>query len=300
MNEFDDFEEDDTLVVVAYDRAWPGTFRELAARLAPALEGIAIAIEHVGSTSVPGLAAKPIVDMDVVVRDRDGVREAIALLAEFGYEHRGDLGIAGRQAFAARPDLPPHNLYVCVEGSLPLRNHLAVRDALRADAELAKEYGELKSGLARRFPRDVDAYVEGKSGFLTRLLARAGLDPDELGRSSARTAAPVPDAQPDRRLRRRSNEIHHRATENTEAPPSAARTWWVVARRRRRRLCPLWLCGDLRGFARPGGRAHASRIQKPAAGVPPNLLEALGTGRVRKPYPTCRRRTGRRRRSRTP
>ncbi len=169
-----------TVVVVEHDPAWAARFEALRARLAPALAGVASSIEHVGSTSVPGLPAKPIVDLDVVVPDAAAVPMAVARLAALGYVHRGDLGIPGREAFVAPSDAPAHHLYVCVEGSGALANHRAVRDALRADPEKVRAYAELKRRLARTHPHEVDAYMKGKTDFLVALLRAAGLPANVL------------------------------------------------------------------------------------------------------------------------
>jgi GrpB-like predicted nucleotidyltransferase (UPF0157 family) len=167
------------IVVSEYDPQWPAAFEQIRLRVAPALTGIAIAVEHVGSTSVPALSAKPIVDIDVIVR-ADDVAVAVERLRPLGYEHQGDLGVPQREAFR-HEHTPAHNLYVCVAGSLHLRNHLALRDGLRADPGLVREYGALKRDLARRFRNDIDAYVAGKTPFVTSVLERTGaFSPAEL------------------------------------------------------------------------------------------------------------------------
>lgn len=166
-------ERRDPVVVVPYDPAWPATFELLRERIAPAVGDRAVGIEHVGSTAVPGLAAKPIVDLDVVIRHDDDVPEVAARLAGLGYAYLGELGIAARHAFRAAPDSPRHHLYVCAAGSAPLRAHLALRDALRDDPELAAAYGALKYDLAKRFRFDIDAYVDGKTAFITQALLDA-------------------------------------------------------------------------------------------------------------------------------
>jgi GrpB-like predicted nucleotidyltransferase (UPF0157 family) len=88
--------------VVDYDPSWPNTFESLCARLWPALADVALSIEHVGSTSVPGLAAKPIIDISSMVPENPDVPIGISRLATLGYIHRGDLGIKGREAFTNR------------------------------------------------------------------------------------------------------------------------------------------------------------------------------------------------------
>jgi GrpB-like predicted nucleotidyltransferase (UPF0157 family) len=160
------------VVVVPYDPAWPATFAALRDRIAPVLGELAAGIEHVGSTAVPGLAAKPIIDVDVVIRHADDLSAVAARLATLGYMDLGDLGIIGREAFRATAELPRHHLYVCAAGDVTLQAHLTLRDALRRDTELALAYAALKRDLAERFPDDRDAYSEGKSAFVTAVLLR--------------------------------------------------------------------------------------------------------------------------------
>jgi len=167
------------VVVVDYDPCWPDAFEELAARVREAVGDVALSVEHVGSTAVPGLPAKPVIDMDVVVRDGD-VPRVIERLAELGYAHRGDLGIAGREAFRAPKGLRAHNLYVCPEQSPALLNHRAVRDHLRGNPDVARQYGALKRRLAEEFPKDMDGYIEGKTAFLLAILREEGLNEDKL------------------------------------------------------------------------------------------------------------------------
>lgn len=168
------------LVLVAdYDPGWPEVFGALAQPIAEVVTGLGARVEHVGSTSVPGLAAKPIIDMGVVVPDQGSVKAAIEALRGLGYEHRGDLGIPGREAFHQPAGLPQHHLYVYAEGCLPLRNHLALRDYLRARPQAAAEYGRLKKDLAQKFPHDIDSYVDGKTEFILRILEVCGLTADE-------------------------------------------------------------------------------------------------------------------------
>lgn len=168
------------IVVVDYDPAWARHFEQLRASLWEAVHDAAISIEHVGSTSVPGLAAKPIVDLDIVVRSSEESATVIQRLDPLGYTHRGDLGIVGREAFRNPPGGPTHHLYVCLEGSLGLRNHLAVRDYLRSHPDKAIAYGELKRQLAEKFPDDIDSYIDGKADFLQGILRASGFQSQEL------------------------------------------------------------------------------------------------------------------------
>jgi GrpB-like predicted nucleotidyltransferase (UPF0157 family) len=159
------------IVIVDYDPAWPSRFASLAATVSAALGPVLVRVEHVGSTAVPGLPAKPIIDLDAVVRPAD-VPDAIDRLAAAGYAHLGERGVAGREAFAAPDGSAPHHLYVCPIGSPALTDHLRFRDALRADGRLAAEYARLKRGLASRFGCDRDGYCEAKTGFIRAVLER--------------------------------------------------------------------------------------------------------------------------------
>lgn len=165
--------------VVEYDPVWPKQFEEIRASLWPALRAIAIAIEHVGSTSVPGLAAKPIIDLDIVVSEAK-VPAGIKRLHELGYEHRGDLGIRGREAFRCPSQPARHHLYLCTADGPPLANHLAIRDYLRTHPSEARTYGELKMALARQFAQDIDGYMEAKTGFLVEVLRKLGFPKEAL------------------------------------------------------------------------------------------------------------------------
>lgn len=165
--------------VVAYRAEWPIQFAAVATELRRALRDVSSAVvEHVGSTAVPGLAAKPILDIDVVV-DPPQVPDAIAALEAFGYQHRGDLGIAGREAFTAPDEQPRRHVYVCQAGTSSVRNHLAVRDVLRARDDLRDEYASVKRRLAAEPDVDVDTYSARKSDVLQRILAESPLVTDE-------------------------------------------------------------------------------------------------------------------------
>jgi GrpB-like predicted nucleotidyltransferase (UPF0157 family) len=166
--------------VVPYDPSWPYIFEQLRERIWPAIHDLALTIEHVGSTSVPGLAAKPIIDMDIVVAAVESVPLVIERLKPLGYAHRGNLGIAGREAFASPVGLPEHHLYLCQQDSLALRNHLALRDYLRSHPQAAQAYGALKQRLAAKHACDIDGYVAGKTDLIVNILAESGLSSDAL------------------------------------------------------------------------------------------------------------------------
>jgi len=160
-------------VVVAYDSRWPGLFAQLRGRTDTALAGIAHVTEHVGSTAVPGLDAKPIIDLDVVVPDRAAAAAAITALAAAGWQHQGDLGVKGREAFLPPGDAIYHHLYLVVAGSQPHRDHIDLRDFLRTHPAHAARYGELKRRLAGLLTTDRPAYSEGKAEMISEFLRQA-------------------------------------------------------------------------------------------------------------------------------
>jgi GrpB-like predicted nucleotidyltransferase (UPF0157 family) len=165
--------------VVAYSSAWPQQFEQVADTLRAALVDVPTAVvEHVGSTSVPGLTAKPVLDIDVIV-SAEHAGPAVAALEVVGYVHRGDLGVAGREAFAAPDESPRRHVYVCSAGTLNVRNHLAVRDTLRARPDLRDEYGAVKLALAAEPSMDIDTYIARKSAVLQKVLAVSDLTDDE-------------------------------------------------------------------------------------------------------------------------
>ena len=179
------------ITIADYTPEWAAVFAELQAIYALQLGSLARAIHHVGSTSVPGLAAKPIIDIDIVIDDTSQLNEVSNRLTPLGYFHRGNLGITDREAFGRISDYVPlvgeserrwmkHNLYVCPKDSISLRNHLALRDYLRAHPDAAADYGALKRRLANEYTYNIDLYIEGKTSFITTILRLAGFDASTL------------------------------------------------------------------------------------------------------------------------
>ena len=156
------------VIVQSYDESWKTDFIAIRDELDAALKDLALRIEHVGSTSVEGLAAKPIIDIDVVISDRSVLPEVVSALGRIGYTHEGDLGIPGREAFKyeGKDHLKKHHLYVCAQDSEELKRHLAFRDYLRNHPEAVAEYGSIKEEGAALYPYDIDRYIEHKSPFI--------------------------------------------------------------------------------------------------------------------------------------
>jgi GrpB-like predicted nucleotidyltransferase (UPF0157 family) len=163
------------LRVVDGDPAWPQQFRAISSYLRPFLQDSVLRIEHVGSTSVPGLAAKPIIDIDVVVESEEMIPPTIALIESAGYTWVGDLDVKGREAFDAPPDGPfaRHHLYLVVEDSRAHSDHWLLREVLLADPEAREAYAQVKRANVEASGGDVDRYVALKARFVADLLARA-------------------------------------------------------------------------------------------------------------------------------
>lgn len=161
--------------VVAYDPRWPGEFERASGEVVKALGPSLLSIHHIGSTSNPGIDAKPVIDMLAVVADLDGVDRRTAEMEGLGYEVKGEFGIAGRGYFR-RNDATgrrTHQFHAFAEGSPHVRRHLAFRDFMRAHAYLAARYGQLKRELAETHPYDMDAYMNGKDAFIKEMETRA-------------------------------------------------------------------------------------------------------------------------------
>ena len=161
--------------VQPWNPKWSADFIVLKNRLETILGALPCTIEHVGSTSVEGLCAKPIIDIDILVPDNTTLAEVITKLTFAGFVHRGNLGISGREAFRIPEDFGPKaHIYAGRSEIVAFRNHLAVRDALRASQALRDEYGKIKSDSAAAVGNDIEEYVSRKTDFLTTILSQSG------------------------------------------------------------------------------------------------------------------------------
>lgn len=129
-------------------------------------------------TAVAGLAAKPILDIDIIIQPED-ISPALAALEDVGYRHRGDRGVTGREAFTAPDKEPMRHVYVCEAGTLNVRNHLAIRDVLHRRDDLKHEYAAVKLELASDPTMDAETYQARKSGVLQKILGETDLSDDE-------------------------------------------------------------------------------------------------------------------------
>lgn len=153
------------VVVVPYNEQWKADFEIIKQYLLTVIETQIVCIEHIGSTSVEGLSAKPIIDIDIVIKDYSVFDNMVDSLASLGYTHEGNLGIKDREAFdyVGKIDLPKHHLYVCPEYSEELHKHIAFRDYLRNTQDAMQKYSKVKEEGAKLYPDSIDDYIAYKS-----------------------------------------------------------------------------------------------------------------------------------------
>lgn len=165
------------VIVLPYDKAWKAAFEDIRQEVEAALGGLIIGIEHVGSTSVEGLSAKPCIDVDVVIKDYTVLDAVFEKLAGIGYFHEGNLGIEGREAFCytGKNHLMKHHLYVCPQDSRELHRHITFRDFLKKNPEAAKKYSQVKETAAQLYPEDIDGYMAYKAPCIAELYELCGL-----------------------------------------------------------------------------------------------------------------------------
>ena len=157
------------MTIVEYKEEWADQFSRIKCVLENNLTRI-VKIEHVGSTAIKGLCAKPLIDIDAVIEDKNDFEEVKKELELFGYSHRGDLGIIGREAFNRNGtinnevlDSIDHNLYVCAQTSEELRRHLLFRDYCNKHIEAREEYRKIKMEIIEKYGNEDRAgYVQAK------------------------------------------------------------------------------------------------------------------------------------------
>lgn len=162
------------VTVIPHDERWKKLFEAEAECLRALLGEALVAIYHIGSTAVPGLAAKPIIDIMPVVTDVTLVDAFNSRFESLGYECMGEFGIPGRRYFRKGSDHRTHHVHIFEQSNrADITRHLAVRDYLRTHPSAAEAYGRLKVDLAARFPEDIEGYCDGKDAFVKELERRA-------------------------------------------------------------------------------------------------------------------------------
>ena len=165
------------VTVLPYDDGWRGAFEKIKAEICEVAGELIMSVEHVGSTAVEGMSAKPCIDIDVVIKDRTLLDSVILRLTSLGYIHEGDLGIKDREAFKyfGKEHLCKHHLYVCPADSEELHRHITFRDFLRGSPDAVRKYSEVKEAAARLYPDDIDGYIRYKSPCIEELYKLCGL-----------------------------------------------------------------------------------------------------------------------------
>ena len=161
--------------VVPHNPRWRDEFEAEAKRVAAALGENVVAIHHIGSTAIPGIYAKPVVDFLVEVRDIAEVDGRSPAMESLGYEVLGEYGIPGRRYFRKddREGIRTHHIHAFEAGSAEVERHLAFRDYMIAHPVDAQRYSELKRKLAEEHPQSMDGYMDGKDGFIKEIDRRA-------------------------------------------------------------------------------------------------------------------------------
>ena len=164
------------VVVEKWNPQWKYEYEKIVASLGKDIIYNSIKIEHVGSTSVEGLSSKPVIDLDIVI-EKDKFAIIKELLNKKGYEHEGDLGIEGREAFSysGKEELMTHHLYVCQKNSKELFKHITFRNFLENNPALAAEYSKVKEQAAVLYPDDIDKYMEFKSKIIEKIYKKCRL-----------------------------------------------------------------------------------------------------------------------------
>lgn len=152
---------------------WKSDFETESKRLQAIFGAEVIDIHHIGSTSVCGLAAKPIIDIMPVVKDILQIDKYTDEMDRIGYKAKGENGIPGRRYFQKGGNDRTHHVHIYEQGSRDIERHLAFRDYLRVHPNIAKQYGDLKERLSNKFPDDIDAYIDGKAEFASEIERQA-------------------------------------------------------------------------------------------------------------------------------
>ncbi|MFO7969879.1 MAG: GrpB family protein [Bacillota bacterium] len=166
------------VVLKNYDKKWEAEFKKIKSNLETVLTDLALEIEHVGSTSIPGLSAKPIIDIIVVIPDYKVFPIIKERLASIGYIYQGDLGIKDREAFyySGNDGLMRRHLYVCTKDSKELKRHIGFRDYLRNNKKLREEFNRIKSEASKVKPEGIKNYLRDKKKFVDKIYSDLDLN----------------------------------------------------------------------------------------------------------------------------
>jgi len=161
------------VIVTPYQSSWPEAFQQAKEQLETIFGDHLLAIHHIGSTSVPGLSAKPILDILPVVDSLDGIEAFDAAMEQIGYEAKGEFGMPGRRYYRKGGDNRTHHIHLYADGNPEIMRHVVFRDYLRQHPQEVEAYSTIKERLARQYPEDISAYIAGKDSFVKTMEQRA-------------------------------------------------------------------------------------------------------------------------------
>lgn len=162
------------VILVPYNPKWPELARQEAEKIKQALSIDVPAVHHIGSTAIPGIKAKPILDFVLVVRDLNALDRHTGEMEALGYTAKGERGIPGRRFFSKDTNgKRSHHVHAFQQGNSEIQRHIIFRDYLLVHEKEAKEYEKLKEKLAARFPNRSGDYTEGKSDFIYHIVEKA-------------------------------------------------------------------------------------------------------------------------------
>lgn len=185
-----------TVEVVSYDPSWPKAFTEESLQISSVLGENIVATHHIGSTAIPDIYAKPVIDLLVEVKDLAKVDEQNLQMASLGYEAMGEFGISGRRYFRkeSAERVRTHHAHIFAVGSAQIERHLTFRDYMIAHPKDAQQYSQLKRQLASQYPADIERYIEGKDEFIQEIDRKAaqgrwsGVQPENANGTGQSTA----------------------------------------------------------------------------------------------------------------
>lgn len=161
--------------VVPYNPQWKKAFDAESQRITTVLAENIVFVHHIGSTAIPGIYAKPVIDFLIEVKNIDLITKQTPAMEKLGYEAMGEFGLIGRRYF--RQENPPgtriHHVHIYATNSPEIERHLAFRDYMIAHPQNAEQYSQLKQKLAQKYPYDIESYMDGKDEFITRMEQKA-------------------------------------------------------------------------------------------------------------------------------
>ena len=157
------------IVVEPYNKKWKAKFKNEKQKLEKIFNDIIIGIHHIGSTAIPGIKAKPVIDIMIVVKNINKVDSYNNAMKSLGYEPKGEFGIANRRFFQKGGNDRTHHVHIFQQGNKEIKRHLNFRDYMRAHPKQAQKYSRLKETLADKHSHNIRKYIEGKNDFIAEI-----------------------------------------------------------------------------------------------------------------------------------